>query len=157
MAGALDRALSLTAEYVSVRRQFGRAIAEFQAVQQQHAVLAGEVAAAGAAAAGAVEAADAGLGTAVDETQMSILSIAAAKIRAGAAAAKGARIAHQLHGAIGVTYEHQLHHFTARLWSWRDEFGSERDWSVFLGRELVRGGGAGLWAWLARDDPEVAA
>jgi alkylation response protein AidB-like acyl-CoA dehydrogenase len=152
MAGALDRTLALTAEYVSVRRQFGRAIAQFQAVQQELAILAGEAAAAAAAGEGGVAAA------VLNRTQTpAVVEIAAAKIRTGAAAAEGARIAHQLHGAIGVTYEHQLHHFTSRLWSWRDEFGSERDWAIVLGRELARGGGAGMWAWLVSDDSELAA
>jgi acyl-CoA dehydrogenase len=145
IAGALERTLELTTEYVSVRRQFGRAIVEFQAVQQELARLAGEVAAADAAVDGAVKAPGA------------ITEIAAAKIRTGAAAAEGARIAHQLHGAIGVTYEHQLHHLTSRLWAWRDEFGSERDWSIELGRGLAKSGGAGFWAWLISADVEAAA
>jgi acyl-CoA dehydrogenase len=158
IAGALDRTLELTAEYVSVRRQFGRPIVEFQAVQQELALLAGEAAAASAAAEGAVAAAAAADGTVLNATETAaVLKIAAAKIRTGAAAAEGARIAHQLHGAIGVTYEHQLHHFTSRLWSWRDEFGSEREWSIVLGRGLAKTGGAGLWAWLTSNDGEEAA
>ena len=43
----------------------------------------------------------------------------------GEAAGIGAAIAHQMHGAIGFTQEHQLHYLTRRLWSWRDEFGNE--------------------------------
>jgi acyl-CoA dehydrogenase len=158
LSGALDRTLELTAEYVSVRRQFGRAIVEFQAVQQELALLAGEAAAADAAVEAAVAAAAVAPGTVLNVTDTAaIFKIAAAKIRTGAAAAEGARIAHQLHGAIGVTYEHQLHHFTSRLWSWRDEFGSERDWSIVLGRELAKAGGAGVWDWLTSNDGEVAA
>jgi hypothetical protein len=30
-----------------------------------------------------------------------------------------------VHGAIGFTQEYTLHYATRRLWSWRDEFGSE--------------------------------
>jgi alkylation response protein AidB-like acyl-CoA dehydrogenase len=62
-----------------------------------------------------------------------IWKIAAAKVRCGEAAGRGAEIAHQVHGAIGFTDEHVLHHFTLRLWSWRDEFGTEEEWASVLG------------------------
>ena len=60
--------------------------------------------------------------------------IAAAKVRAGEAAGVGAGIAHQVHGAIGFTYEHSLHFATRRLWSWRAEFGTESGGRSELGR-----------------------
>ena len=56
-------------------------------------------------------------------------SVAAAKIRTAQAAHEGAMIAHQVHGAIGVTDEYALHHSTLRLWSWREEFGNEAAWA----------------------------
>jgi acyl-CoA dehydrogenase len=31
------------------------------------------------------------------------------------------------------------------LWSWRDEFGNQRHWSLELGRELIAAGPDGLW------------
>jgi len=61
------------------------------------------------------------------------LVIAAAKIRAGEAAA----IAHQVHGAFGFTHKHRLLRLTRRSWSWRDEFGTESRWSRELGRREV--------------------
>jgi acyl-CoA dehydrogenase len=81
MAGALDRVLELSVSRAGERHQFGRPIGRFQAVQQQLATLAGEVAAAGAAADAAVAAAE--LGDAIFE-------VAAAKIRTGQAAGKAA-------------------------------------------------------------------
>jgi hypothetical protein len=132
MAGALDHVLQLTARYVADRRQFGQPLNRFQAVQQELALLAGEVGVAAAAVAGAM--ADPGL-----------LFIAAAKIRAGQSAGKAAELAHQLHGAIGFTDEHELHLYTRRLWSWRDEYGSESYWSTRLGEILVRGGADAFW------------
>ncbi len=136
MAGALDRLLDLTVSHVRVREQFGRPLARLQAVQQEIARLAGEVSAAGAAVEAAIAAAD-------DEA-----SVAAAKTRTGLAAVEATRIAHQLHGAIGVTHEHQLHHFTSRLWSWRDEYGGERAWAARLGRIVAGLGPEGYWEWL---------
>src|SRR6185437_392341 len=59
-----------------------------------------------------------------------LLEAASAKVRTGEAAAEGAAIAHQVHGAIGFTNEHVLHRFTLRLLSWRDDFGSESYWAA---------------------------
>jgi acyl-CoA dehydrogenase len=43
-------------------------------------------------------------------------------------------IAHQLHGAIGVTAEHQLWLATMRARSWADEFGTTGSHARRLGR-----------------------
>ncbi len=139
MAGALERLLAMTVGYALERVQFGRPIGKFQAVQQQLAVLAGEAAAAGKAADEAVRAAEAGGGE---------IEIALAKARVGEAAGIGAEIAHQVHGAIGITHEHMLHHFTRRLWSWRDAFGAEVHWQAELGRRVAAGGADNLWGFL---------
>jgi acyl-CoA dehydrogenase len=138
IVGALDRILDLTVEYAQARTQFGRPLGQFQAVQQDLARLAGEVVASAAAVEGAIVAS--AHGEAVDE-------VAAAKVRTSEAASLGARIAHQLHGAIGFTHEHQLHQFTTRLWSWRDEFGAERMWAARLGRFAAAAGPSGYWDW----------
>ena len=47
---------------------------------------------------------------------------------------KAARIAHQVHGAIGFTIEHILHRYSLRALAWRDDFGSESYWAVELGK-----------------------
>jgi acyl-CoA dehydrogenase len=151
IAGALERILDLTLRYAGERVQFGRPIGKQQAVQQQIAVLAGQAAAAGAAAALAADAFALPEGTP---------AIAAAKVRAGEAAGIGAAIAHQVHGAIGITAEHPLHLFTKRLWAWRDEFGAERVWSLLLGRLALQAGADGFWPFVtevgAQTPAEVA-
>jgi acyl-CoA dehydrogenase len=136
MAGALESLLEQSVRYVGERRQFGRPIGSFQAIQHNLAVLAGHVAAAGIAAEQAFRAADRGDAT---------FEIAVAKIRTGEAAGIGASIAHQAHGAIGFTYEHSLHFSTRRLWSWRAEFGSESAWAAQLGRASAARGADALW------------
>ncbi|MGF7177193.1 acyl-CoA dehydrogenase family protein [Azospirillum doebereinerae] len=140
MAGAIERVLELTVQYAGERVQFGRPLGKFQAVQQNLAILASQAAAAGAAADGAAEALAERSGG-----PLRVLPIAAAKLRCGEAAGLTASIAHQMHGAIGFTHEHVLHHLTRRLWSWRDEFGNESVWALRIGREVAEAGADGLW------------
>lgn len=137
IAGALTRLTEMTTQYAQDRVQFGRPIGKFQAVQQNLAVVAGQTAAAVAAADLAAEAVANGV---------KILPIAAGKSRAGEAAGIAAGIAHQVHGAIGFTFEHNLHFLTRRLWSWRDEFGKDSVWNALLGRHMARAGGDQVWA-----------
>ena len=139
IAGALERALEKGVEHVTVRVQFGRTLLRFQAIQHQLAVLGEQAAAARVAAEHACRAADRG---------DAAFEIACAKVRAGEAAGIGAGIAHQVHGAIGFTYEHVLHFITRRLWSWRSEFGPEAQWAEALGRAARRRGANQLWPFI---------
>ncbi|BBK42177.1 acyl-CoA dehydrogenase [Allostella vacuolata] len=141
MQGAMETTLEIAATYANDRVQFGRPIGKQQSIQHQLALMAEEVAAASVAARLATERLDA---------EDAFLAVAAAKIRCGEAAGKAAEYAHQVLGAIGFTHEHHLHHLTRRLWSWRDEYGHEGEWSIALGREVARIGGAGLWSWLTK-------
>jgi acyl-CoA dehydrogenase len=145
MAGALEAVLDLSVAYANERVAFGRPIAKFQAVQHNLARLAGEVAAAIAAAASATDA----IAAAVNFDEGIFLEAASAKIRVGEAAGEGAAIAHQVLGAIGFTREHVLHRFTRRLWAWRDDFGNESAWAVKLGQLVAAKGADALWPMLA--------
>jgi acyl-CoA dehydrogenase len=143
--GALEAILSLSVAYANERVAFARPIGKFQAVQQNLARLAGETAAA-LAAAGSV--ADTIAQTpAFDDTVL--LEAASAKIRTGESAAEGSAIAHQVHGAIGFTNEHVLHRYTLRLLSWRDDFGNESYWAATLGELVARHGANQFWPMLA--------
>ena len=77
--------------------------------------------------------------------ERSVRAVAAAKVRVGEAAGAGAAVAHQVHGAMGFTFEHRLHQFTRRLWSWRDEYGQESEWAIRLGRLVAADGADALW------------
>ena len=143
LAGCLQRCLDIAAGYAQDRTQFGRPIGRFQAVQELLAEMAGEAAAASAAALGAAE-------TLALNPSRTTLPIAAAKVRAARAATVVCRNAHQVLGAIGMTDEHELHHFTTRAWAWRDEYGAELDWSRRLGEMVVSGG---LWEAVVGGDP----
>jgi acyl-CoA dehydrogenase len=141
IAGAARGALAAAVGYAGERVQFGRPIGRFQAVQQQLALAAAEVAAASSAAASAASAATTD-GITAPSTRF---AIAAAKARAGEAAGVVARIAHQVHGAIGFTREHDLRLLTTRLWAWRDEDGSEAEWNTEVGAAALAAGPEHLW------------
>ncbi|QRG04643.1 acyl-CoA/acyl-ACP dehydrogenase [Xanthobacter dioxanivorans] len=136
MAGALEKVLELSVRYAGERVQFGRPIGRFQAVQQNLAMLAGQAAVADGAAGLAINAL---AGT------LDVLPIAIGKARAGEAASIACAITHQVHGAIGFTHEHELHRFTRRLWSWRDEFGADVLWNTRVGAAVAAAGADGLW------------
>jgi acyl-CoA dehydrogenase len=142
MSGALERAMDLAVGYAQERVQFGRPISKFQAVQQNLAVLAGQTAAAVAAANLGIEA----LGK-VDPEQETFL-VAVAKTRVGEAATLACEIAHQVHGAIGFTKEYALQLSTRRLWSWREEFGPDPEWAARVGNYACANGADNLWEML---------
>lgn len=138
MAGALKAACDLAVRYAGERIAFGNPLNKLPAVQQNLAVLAGQAAAANVAADMLLEAL---LG---DETAIEA-PVALARVRINEAAEIGTRLSHQVHGAIGFTYEHKLHHATRRLWSWRDEFGNDSHWAERIGQHLLEGGADAFW------------
>jgi acyl-CoA dehydrogenase len=146
MAGALERALELSVAYAREREQFGRKISQFQAIQHELARLAGEVAVAVAAALSA-----AGAAARAGDIQAARWAVAAAKLRTSQAAGEGGMIAHQVHGAVGITDEHRLHHATLRLWAWREEYGNEAHWAGVLGRSVLAAGADGFWQTLTQE------
>lgn len=139
MAGALENIIDLTVKHTMERSQFGRPIHRFQAVQHQLALLAGEAAAARVAANCAI--------APYGKCHLS-KEIAFAKIRVNEAVSRANPIAHQVLAAIGFTYEHTLHHSTRRLWSWRDEFGTESDWEQIVTEELMKLKKNQLWSMI---------
>lgn len=143
LVGASQSTLDATVRYANERHQFGRAIAAFQAVQQQIAYAAGETAAAEGAADSAVNACVRGL-----STPQAHLAATVAKARAGLAAGTVASVAHQVHGAIGMTHEHALRFRTTRLWAWRDEWASDTDCMREFTAAAVAAGEDGLWPLL---------
>ncbi|EHB55585.1 acyl-CoA dehydrogenase domain-containing protein [Mycolicibacterium rhodesiae JS60] len=123
IAGAAETVLALTAEHARMRRQFGKPIGQFQAVGHMVAELAGATAATQAAAVLAVTALE------TDDERLA----AAAKVVASESAGRIVALAHQVHGAIGMTREHPLHLHTRHLLAWRDEYGNEDYWAAALG------------------------
>ncbi|MBE1551975.1 acyl-CoA dehydrogenase [Mycobacterium sp. OAS707] len=128
--GALDAAAAMSVEHTAGRVQFGRPLSKFQAVQHALAAMAGEIERARAAATLAVAAAaDHGFGSAQTEYAVTV-----AKVAVGQAVGQVTTIAHQLHGAIGVTIEHPLWSATMRAQSWTQDYGTTAHHARRLGR-----------------------
>jgi len=140
MAGAIEKMSQLTVSYTNEREQFGRPVAKFQAVQQ-HLVWASQDAALTRMAADS-----AGRQAARGDARF---EIAAAKLVANQAATRATKACHQAHGAMGMTQEYPLHHYSRRLWTWRTEFGGEREWSRWVGSTAVAQGADGLYPLVA--------
>jgi acyl-CoA dehydrogenase len=141
IAGSLESMLDISVRYSNERVAFEKKISKFQAVQHNLARLAGESAAALAAATSAADT----LANTSSFDDAVFLEAASAKIRCSEAAEKGAAIAHQVHGAIGFTIEHTLHRYSLRALAWRDDFGSESYWAVELGKRVAARGADELW------------
>ncbi|CAN5807180.1 acyl-CoA dehydrogenase family protein [soil metagenome] len=138
MIGVLDSAAALSVAHTRGRVQFGRPLSAFQSVQQSLAGMAGEIERARAAAELAVTAA-AVHGFHSPNTDY---AVTVAKIAVGRAVGPVTTIAHQLHGAIGVTSEHPLWLFTTRAHSWAQDYGTTAHFARQLG-----------WRALAATDP----
>jgi acyl-CoA dehydrogenase len=139
MAGALGAVARLTAAYTVERKQFGRPVASFQAVQALVVRCAEEAALVDLAV--QVAAREAERGDARFE-------IAGAKYLADEAARVVTRAAHQAHGAMGMTQEYPLHHLTRRLWAWRAEYGDAM-WPARIGRGVVELGAESMYRVIA--------
>jgi alkylation response protein AidB-like acyl-CoA dehydrogenase len=111
LAGTMRAALDVTIDYLKQRRQFGRPIASFQAVQHRLAECAVMVEGARWLA---LEAAWRGAPAEAAATAAAYATAAAARVFLET---------HQLSGAIGYTREHNLHVFSMRLEALRLELG----------------------------------
>lgn len=136
MAGALEAMLDLTLEYTEGRKQFGRPVSRFQAVQQHLVWSAQDAALVRNAANIAARQTTRGDGR---------FEIAAARVLANECATTATRQCHQAHGAMGITQEHALHHLSRRLWAWRSEWAAPDEWSRRLGRHAIDAGAPNLY------------
>jgi alkylation response protein AidB-like acyl-CoA dehydrogenase len=130
--GAAQRALELTVAYTKVRVQFGRAIGSFQALQHRMAGLhvliesarSLSYAAADAAAEGAAD-----LG----------LRAAAAKVYCSEALTRAAGEMIQMHGAIGITWEHDAHRYLKRAHGAGQLFGRPSEHAARVAAAVIDG------------------
>lgn len=141
ITGAITRAVDLTVQFTKERKQFGQPIHRFQLVQQHIAILAGEQAIAVAA-----------LENSINQLfNHQIHAVLFARMRLDDAARIVTTSAHQVHAAIGVTYEHALHHTTRRLWAWRDEGQSIEAVCTQMAEQLLASD-EDVWSLLTKGD-----
>ena len=116
-AGAARRALELTVGYAQVRVQFGRPIGGFQAIAHRladlHVLVESARSLSYAAAAAAAERPGGRRAHGGRPAGPGLLA-AAAKVYCSEAFARVAAEMIQLHGALGITWEHDAHHFLKR-------------------------------------------
>ena len=119
LLGLAQHLLDATVEYVCERRQFGAPIGSFQALKHKLA----DVRVALEFARPLVYRAAASLAASDPEAAV---HVSMAKARASDTASLAARHALQCHGAIGYSYEYDLHLFMKRAWALARSWGDAR-------------------------------
>ncbi len=116
LLGVCDRLLTLAVHYTSQRVQFGVPIGSFQAVKHALADVKVKLEYARPLVYRAAES------VAHGRAQRAV-HVSMAKVAAAEAALRGARAALQAHGAIGYTWEQDVHIWMRRAWSLDQAFG----------------------------------
>jgi alkylation response protein AidB-like acyl-CoA dehydrogenase len=128
MVGCIQQALDMTIEYAKERKQYDRPIGSFQVIQHYCADMA----------------------TDVDGTRLSTYQaawrvseglpctqeVAIAKAWAGQACQRVMALAHQIHGAIGVTIDHDLQYYTRRAKAAEVTFGDTEFYREVVAQEM---------------------
>ncbi len=130
MAGAARRVVDVTVDYVAQRRQFGHPVGSFQAVQHHCANMA-------TAARGILLMARQGA-WALSQGPSGGNAALRAKLYANRELPGICALAHQCHGAIGFTWEHDIHLFTRHALGWRSEYGDTRQLTKMLSPSPTR-------------------
>ncbi len=121
LLGVMERSFALTLDYLRTRKQFGRAIGSFQALQHRAADLKLQIALTRAS----VEGAAALLDRDADPARR-LAAVSRAKARAATAAILVTREAIQMHGGIGYTDECDVGLYLRRAMVMANQFGSAR-------------------------------
>ena len=120
--GAAEAMLTLAVEYSKQRHQFGVPIGSFQAVKHAAATIEVGIEAARSAVHFAAASVDAG-------DPQSLLHAAAVKAQVTAEGTRAAESALTMHGAIGYTWEYDLHLFFKRARLDRELYGTPAAWN----------------------------
>lgn len=128
MVGCIQQALDMTVEYAKDRKQYGRPIGSFQVIQHYCADMATDVD-----------------GTRLSAYQVAWMlseglpctkEVAIAKAWAGEACQRVMALAHQIHGAIGVTIDHDLQYYTRRAKAAEVSFGDASFYREVVAKEM---------------------
>lgn len=130
LVGVASAMVGLAADYARDRHQFGKPIGTFQAVKHHLADALGAVEFARAPVAQAAWSLDAALPTAPAD-------VSVARVLAATGAEQAARSALQVHGAIGYTWECDLHLWMKKVWSLQAAWGDTSFHRRRVGRWLL--------------------
>lgn len=108
--GACDQLIEMSVDYTSQRKQFGVAIGTFQAVKHQVANLK-------VALEYARSHVERAASSVAHDTPSRSVDVSMAKISAGEAALAASNVSLQVHGALGYTWEQDLHVWMRRAWT----------------------------------------
>jgi alkylation response protein AidB-like acyl-CoA dehydrogenase len=128
MVGCIQQALDMTVSYAKERKQYDRPIGSFQVIQHYCADMATDVDGTRLATYQAAWMLSEGLPCAKE--------IAIAKAWAGEACQRVMALAHQIHGAIGVTIDHDLQYYTRRAKAAEVSFGDASFYREVVAREM---------------------
>jgi len=115
MVGGAQAVLDMTVEYAKTREQFGKPVGAFQAVQHHCANMAIDVLSARFIAYEAI--------WHLSQGREAPVEVSVAKSWVSEAYERVCALGHQVHGAIGFTAEHDLHHYTRHAMSTALSFG----------------------------------
>jgi acyl-CoA dehydrogenase len=141
LLGTAWGAYELTRKYVMEREQFGAPLVKIPAVSTTLAQMAVRT----RFAQSALDRATAACADAHTPELHRFGAVSAARINAATAATLVARTSHQLHGAVGITAEYDLHRYTSKLWALRDADQSEFAYCGRLGARVREKGEIELW------------
>jgi alkylation response protein AidB-like acyl-CoA dehydrogenase len=137
LVGLSRRMLDMAVAYAKDREQFGKPIGAQQAVQHHLANAAGRIAFAQPVvyrAAWALANRDRNGDASRREAE---LAVSTAKVYAEEAGRVGAKIALQVHGAIGYTIECDLHFFMKRVWTFAPFYGTSAEHRARIGAHIL--------------------
>jgi alkylation response protein AidB-like acyl-CoA dehydrogenase len=120
MVGAMDRVFEFTVEYAADRYSFGRPLASYQALKHRFADMKVWLEAAHATADAAARAVD-------SESTHAAELVSVAKAYIGDRGPVILQDCVQIHGGIGVTWDHDLHLYLRRVVVDRTQWGTPRD------------------------------
>ncbi|MFO7772532.1 MAG: acyl-CoA dehydrogenase family protein [Dehalococcoidia bacterium] len=128
MVGNIQRVLEMTVDYAKERKQFDRPIGSFQIIQHYCADMATDIDGARFSTYQAAWMLSEGLPCTKE--------VAIAKAWISQASQRVFALAHQIHGAIGVTIEHDLHFYTRRAKAAELAFGDADFHREMVAREM---------------------
>lgn len=125
IVGACNKVMAMTLDYVNERKQFGRPLSKFQAIQHMTAQMAEQAVVAASAAR---------IGFTTRSGTVDPLRVAVARCVTFDAVAQISAVAHACFAAIGITEEYDLQLYVRSLKRWQSSFGSDSYWARKLGQ-----------------------